>query len=125
MRKDTREKLEALKKEDVYSLLLFALFRLKDVPEYSSISELAYILDGKSLFNLLEYYGGTTIRIPTLDEFDTVVQSLLLYQYVNIEGIEYSQAVKLLDTTTCSIKEIKECYTNMVDILKDYEFNRE
>jgi len=125
MKKETRKKLSNLKKEDVLSLIMFSLFKLKDVPEYAAISELAYLLQGRSLYNLLEYYGGQTVKIPTLKEFNTVIQSLLLYQYVNLEGIEYNQAVKLLDLSNCTIKEVKDCYTKMVDILVDYEFNRE
>lgn len=110
---------------DVYSLIMFALFKLREVPEYSSLSELAYILDGKHLFNFLEYFGGTTIKIPTLAEFKVVIESLLLYQYVNIENIEYNQAIKLLDITEdISIKDVKNCYAKLVDILNTYEFNR-
>ena len=125
MKRDTKEKLNSMKMTDVYSLIMFALFRLKEVPEYSSLSELAYILDGKHLFNFLEYFGGTTIKIPTLSEFKVVVESLLLYQYVNIEQIEYNQALKLLDITEdISIKDIKNCYAKLVDILNTYEFNR-
>lgn len=125
MRKETAKKLSALTEEDIYSLLLFALFKMKDDPGYSSISELAYLLNGKSLYNLLEFYGGQTLKVPTLKEFNTVVQSLLLYQFVNVEKIEYGQAIHLVDTTYCTEKEIRECYSNMVDLLKDYEFHRE
>lgn len=125
MKKETKEKLSNLKREDVLSLIMFSLFKLKDIPEYSSISELAYLLQGKSLFNLMEYYGGQTIRIPTMHEFNVVLQSLLLFQYINLEHIEYSQAVKLLDLSDCTVKEIKECYAKVVDILVDYDFNRE
>lgn len=125
MRKETMEKLSALEREDIYSLLLFALFKMRDDPGYSSISELAYLLNGKSLYNLLEFYGGQTIKVPTLKEFNTVVQALLLYQFINIEKIEYSQAITLVDTTYCTEKEIKECYSKMVDILIDYDFHRE
>ena len=125
MRKETAKKLSALTEEDIYSLLLFALFKMKDDPGYSSISELAYLLNGKSLYNLLEFYGGQTIRVPTLKEFSTAVQALLLYQFVNVEKIEYGQAIHLVDTTYCAEKEIRECYSKMVDLLKDYEFHRE
>lgn len=124
MKKETREKLSNLKKEDVLSLMMFSLFKLKDNPEYATISELAYLLQGKSFYNLMEYYGGQTIKVPTLREFNVVLQSLLLYQYVNLEGIEYNQALKILDLTYCTVKEIKECYSKLVDILNDYEFNR-
>ena len=124
MKKETKEKLNSMKMTDVYSLLLFALFRIKDIPEYSTISELAYILDSKYLFNFMEYFGGTTIKVPTLSEFKTVIEALLLYQYVNIEGIEYNQAVKLLDVSETSLKDIKVCYAKMVNILNGYDFKR-
>ena len=125
MKRDTKEKLNSMNITDVYSLILFALYKLKELPEYSSLSELAYVLDGKHLFNFLEYFGGTTIKIPTLAEFKIVIEALLLYQYVNIEKIEYNQALKLLDVTEdITLKEIKLCYNKMVDLLNDYEFNR-
>ena len=121
MKKETKEKLQAMKMEDVYSLLLFALYKIKGVPEYSTLSELAYILDGTDLFTFMEYFGGKTITIPTLSEFKVVVEALLLYQYVNIEGISFNQAFKLLDTSEASSKDIKVCYAMMVEILNDYK----
>ena len=125
MKRDTKEKLNSMNLTDVYSLILFALFKLKELPEYSSLSELAYVLDGKHLFNFLEYFGGTTIKVPTLAEMKVVVEALLLYQYVNIEKIEYNQAIKLLDITEeIALKDIKECYKKLVDLLSDYEFKR-
>lgn len=125
MKRDTKEKLNSMNLTDVYSLILFALFKLKELPEYSSLSELAYVLDGKHLFNFLEYFGGTTIKVPTLAEMKVVVEALLLYQYVNIEKIEYNQAIKLLDITEeIALKDIKECYKKLVDLLSNYEFKR-
>ena len=37
--------LEELDKRDIYSLILLILYRLKEIPEYSTLSELVYILD--------------------------------------------------------------------------------
>lgn len=124
MKKEVKEKLNSLKITDVYSLMLFALHKLKDIPEYSVISELAYILDGKSLFNLMEYFGGMKLAIPSIEDFKTVTYALLLYQYVNIEHIELKQALRLIDADDISTKEVKECYAKLVDILNDYEFSR-
>ena len=124
MKKETREKLNSMKMTDVYSLVLFALFKLREIPEYSSLSELAYTLDGTSLFNFLEYFGGTTIKVPTLDEFRVIIEALLLYQYVNVEGIEYNQALNLMENAKSPMNEIKSCYSKLVTILKDYEFKR-
>lgn len=124
MKKETKEKLQSMQMTDVYSLLLFALFKIKDAPEYSTLSELAYILDGAELFKFMEYFGGKTITVPTLSEFKVVVESLLLYQYVNIEGISFNQALKLLDTSEASIKDIKTCYAKMVELLNTYNLVR-
>ena len=121
MKKETKEKLQSMQMTDVYSLLLFALYKIKDIPEYSVLSELAYILDGDALFKFMEYFGGRTITVPTLAEFKVVTEALLLYQYVNMEGISFNQALKLLDTSESSLKDIKSCYTKMVDILNTYK----
>ena len=85
--------LDNLRTKDIYSLILFALFKLKDLPEYSALSELAYILDKENLLKLCEFFGGMTITIPTMQELESIVYSLVLYQYVNIDGMEYNDAV--------------------------------
>ena len=68
--------IDNLKKRDVYSLMLFVLYKLRDIPEYSSISELAYILDKDNLLRLCEYFGGITLTIPTIDELESIIYSL-------------------------------------------------
>ena len=47
-----KEELAKLKDSDIYSLIMFALFKIRDIPEYSAISELSYLLDKKNLLNL-------------------------------------------------------------------------
>jgi hypothetical protein len=88
-----KTELDNLRTKDIYSLILFALFKLKDLPEYSALSELAYILDKENLLKLCEFFGGMTITIPTMQELESIVYSLVLYQYVNIDGMEYNDAV--------------------------------
>ena len=123
MRRETREKLESLKTTDIYSLILFSMFKLKNEPKYSTLSELVYLIDKESLFNLIDYYGGLTIKIPTAKEFKTVINALLLYQYVQGENIEFSEAFKLLDSDF-QTSEVKECYFKIIDIIEKYDFNR-
>lgn len=123
MKKETKAILDTLEVEDVYSMMLFGLFKIGEIPEYSSISELAYLLPGKSLFKLMEFYGGTTIRIPTFAEFKVVINALLLYQYINIQKIPFSKAITLLEESPdLPIPEVKSCYAKIVDILDQYEF---
>lgn len=50
--------LNNLKEQDLYSLSLFCLYKLMGTNEYSSLSELAYILDKDNLLNLCEFFGG-------------------------------------------------------------------
>lgn len=112
-----------LKKRDVYSLMLFVLYKLRDIPEYSSISELAYILDKDNLLRLCEYFGGITITIPTIDELESIIYSLLLYQYVNIEKIDYDEAIKMLGCDSESLRKVKSDYKKLLKILDNYSFN--
>jgi hypothetical protein len=49
------------------------------VPDYMVLSELVYVLDKDNLLKLCEYFGGSTIKIPTIKELESIVYSLLLY----------------------------------------------
>lgn len=110
--------LNNLDKSDTYSLLLFILYKLKDDKEYSTLSELSYILDHDSFINLLDYYGGMTIHIPTKAEFRVVIETLLLYQKVNEDNLEYSQALK--DTPANYKKDVEDMYMKVIEMLENY-----
>ena len=118
-----KSELKTLKEQDVWSFVLFALFKLKDTPEYSSISELAYILDKKNMLKLCEYFGGCTITIPTVEELEVVVCALLLYSYVDIENIDMTDALKMLTPDGASIRDIKSAYKKVKEVLKDYSIS--
>lgn len=116
-----KKDVSALRSVDVYSLVLFTLYQIKDIPEYSTLSELAYILDKPNLLLLLEYFGGTTIRIPTKEELQTVISTLLVYQYVNIEHMTYTKAISMLNGISRSqYREIKELYDKVCKVLDRY-----
>lgn len=115
-----KSELNKLKTVDVYSLLLFVLYKIKDIDEYSTLSELAYVLDKDNLLNLCEYFGGLTIKIPTIDELESVINSLLLYQYIDIDGYTYKEAVKKIGFDSSQLRQIKKDYNKVVSILSDY-----
>ena len=117
------DSLNVLSQTDVYSLILFALWKIKEIPEYSTLSELSYVLDNNSLLRFLDYYGGTTIKIPTREEFNIVMNALCLYQQVDIEGLDFKEA---LDNLNCdsTLKETKEAYSKIKDLLIKYNFKR-
>ena len=109
-----------LKKVDIWSLMLFVLCNFQKVPEYSAISELAYVLDQKNMLKLCEYFGGQTIRIPTIDELEITLYAMLLYQYIDIERMSEKDALDLIRVDKDLLKPIKSCYATVKDVLSKY-----
>jgi hypothetical protein len=114
--------LSSFKDVDIYSLSMFALYKLTEIPEYSAISEIPYILDRENMLKLCEYFGGRTIRIPTIEEMHSLMYLLLLYQYVNIEGMEYDKAVSLIGYESNSLRKVKSSYNKLCKVLNKYDF---
>ena len=119
-----KEELDKLKSVDIYSLLLFALFKIRDIPEYSSLSELAYVLDKTNLLRLCEYFGGLTIKIPTISDLESMVYTLVLYQLVDIDGMDYDEAVKQIGHNSSDLRRVKSDYVRMKSVLDNYDFLR-
>lgn len=118
-----KENLLTLKDMDIWSLILFALYKLKDIPEYSTISEMAYVLDKDNLLKLCEYFGGLTIKVPTIDELELLVHSLVLYQYVNIDGMDYEKAIEIVGKDSADLRAIKSGYIKICEILSKYKIS--
>jgi hypothetical protein len=119
-----RSELNNLKETDVWSLLLFVLYKMKDTPEFSSLSELAYILDKKSLLKLFEYFGGTTITIPTIDEFERLIYGLLLYEYVDIQKEDFEVALNKIKSSNVGRVDIKHYYKKVKETMNSYNISR-
>lgn len=118
------EELNALKVNDIFSLMLFAIYKMKDIPEYATLSELSYVLKKDSLLNFLQYFGGATITVPTMSELKIVIKALMLYQYVKLENIEFKKAVKMIDLEENKLKDVKHCFCVIGDVLDKYDFKR-
>ena len=117
-----KKDLENLKQIDIYSLLLFSLYKMIPIPEYSSIAELVYILDKDNMLNLCEYFGGQTIKIPTIKELESLVYSLLLFQYTKIDNMDYDQAIELIGHESKDLREVKANYRKLLEVLANYDF---
>ena len=109
-----------LSEQDIWSLLLFAMFNMKNDEKYSCISELAFIFDKTTLFKFCEYFGGTTIKVPTISQLELLLKALLLYKYLDIDNIEYDDAIKKLDLHTYTVRDVKDCYYSIKDVLSNY-----
>lgn len=120
------ENLQKLNAEDTTSLLLFTLWKLTDSADYGALSELAYVLDGDNLSKFLAYYGGMTIKVPTLKEFRLMIEALKLFQIVNLDNnYTLNEALKVVAGNEFTTEELLKAYMEIVNVVKDYEFARE
>ena len=117
--------LEELDKKDIYSLMLFILYRLKEMPEYSTLSELVYILDNENFIKLINYYGGKTIRIPKVDELSTILNALLVYEREQNTDLSLSDIFKDIGINKKEIPEIMKILQLIPQLMDDYDFKRE
>ena len=117
-----KNNIENLKNMDFYSIALFTLFKMTEKPEYSSLSQLAYILDEDNLLNLCEMFGGQTIRIPTTKELESLIYSLLLYQYVKVDNLDYEEALQLIGHESCELRQVKKQYQALCKVMDKYSF---
>lgn len=118
-----RKLLDKMKTVDVYNFLLFGLSLIKNDPKYSVLSEMIYILDKDTLLKLLEYYGGQTITIPTIDEMEEMVCALNIYQQVAFENGDLEEEIAKIPLYV-SKNNVIQLYKKMEYVLKEYNFKR-
>ena len=121
MKDQSMKKLNNLNSEDIYSLLLFTLFRLTNVPEYSTLSELIYLLDKENFLKLCKYFGGLTIKIPTLEDLQYLLYTLLIYEEI-INGKELDDALTELKLSSKKLKFVKRAYNKLLSVMQEYDF---
>ena len=120
-----KESLDSLHLSDIYSLMLFILYKIQEIPDYAVLSELCYLLDGANLTRLLTYFAGKTVKFPTEAELSVLTNALLLYQYVNIEHNAFIEAQEKLENVTPKQREkITELYLKILPIMANYNIDR-
>lgn len=125
MRTSIKANLDTLHLSDIYSLMLFVMYKLQDIPDYAALSELCYLLDGANLTRLLTYFSGKTLQVPTQEEFSNMSKALLLYQYINIDGHSLVDAQKKLENVTPKQRDqITELYVQILPIIRQYNIDR-
>ncbi len=117
-----KTELNNLKNADIYSLMLFTLYQCRKTNEYSSLSELAFILDEKNLLSLCEYFGGTTISIPTIDELELLLCGLSLFKSIHIDKLTIEDSLESYANHKFSVDEIKLSYLKISDVMENYCF---
>lgn len=125
MKNNIKKNLNNLHLSDIYSLILFILFKVQDIPEYAVTSELCYLLDGANMTRLLTYFAGRTVTFPTESEMTIVTNALLMYQYINIDGDTFTTAQNKLGKLTKKEKDkVTELYVQLLPIMKQYNIDR-
>ena len=125
MKNSIKKDLNNLHLSDIYSLMLFILFKVQEIPEYAVTSELCYLLDGANMTRLLTYFAGKTVTFPTEAEMSTVTNALLMYQYINIDGETFTVAQNKLEKLTKKEKDrVTELYVQLLPIMKQYNIDR-
>lgn len=125
MKNNIKKNLSSLHLSDIYSLMLFILFKVQEIPEYAVTSELCYLLDGANMTRLLTYFAGKTVTFPTEAEMTIVTNALLMYQYINIDGETFTAAQNKLGKLTNKEKEeVTELYVKIIPIMKQYNIDR-
>ena len=119
-----KENIDNLKQQDIYSFLLFVLYRLTGVNEYSSLSELAYVLDKKNFSYGVSLYNSVC----------QLISKSLLTNYVKRKYHHkriYKKIIKILsDKESTAIQINKSCIVvltnvNMPEVFKTlYIYNK-
>lgn len=116
--------LDNLKREDVFSVSSALLYSLKDIPQYSIVSELFYILDYENFLKLIKYYGGETVRIPSSEEIYSTMKILLLYQYREVEKLAWEDCLKKAEIPQEESKKYSTSLRHFKSLLKSHEIGK-
>lgn len=114
-----KKALEALERKDVYSLLLFALYRLRNVPEYATLSELAFVLNHDDLPRFLKVFAGATLKVPSMKDLETAMAGLLAVQAADVEGKPLATAIRE-SSGTLPQSDVRAAYRAVRGALGDY-----
>lgn len=114
--------LENMEKEDIYSLILFTLYRLKNVSEYSVLSELVYLLDNKSFTRFMSYFEGQTIKIPKIKDLKTIVTTLLFYERKTNTDLPDDKIMEELNVAKPDRGKIIATLNMISGIIQEYDF---
>lgn len=116
--------LEELDKEDIYSLILFTFYKLKDISEYSILGELVYLLDHKSFTNFLSYFEGQTIKVPKISDLTNIVNALLFYERKMNSNSSDDEILASLDIPKGDKQQIINTLNLISGIVEEYDFKR-
>ncbi len=114
-----KDSLEVLTENDAINLVLYGIYLLSKDPNYSTIGELIYTLDKDNFYKFISEFGGTTIKVPTLNELKLSLKALLLYQEVE-SGSSLAEAIKRYEVSAGERRYILEMYDILSKLMENY-----
>lgn len=115
--------LKNLKEDDVWTLIMYTIYKCTGIQEYSLLSELVYTLDKKNLLNLCAILGGTTIRIPTIDELNIFTEALAVFQTSEAENLSFHVAFRKNGFPPAHKPQVANIYNMLKGIINEYKGN--
>jgi hypothetical protein len=97
--------LDITQTSDFYCLLEL-MVPLYQIDEYAALPELFSIIGHEKLIRLMNYAGGETIRIPTIDELNHAIEAL--DWYYNVYVTERAQQQSIPEDCRELVNKIKE-----------------
>ena len=120
MRQITKD-LNTLRDDDLITIILYCIYKFTDDPDYATISELVYALDKDSMYKLCATFGGVTLKIPTLAEYKKMIKVVLVFDYVNREGLTFTEACKKAEIDDADLDEVIKMYSLFSEVIESYE----
>lgn len=106
---------------DFYFIVHLIINKLSDNKDRKIIPELCYLLDKKSLLNLITYFEGETITIPTKEEIIDSINLIELYYQINIKKVTINDAIVKVYGDNLSDDKKLVIATNYINISKYLE----
>ena len=113
---------DTLKKDDTYSALCVMLYAMTDDPNFATLNELVYLTDKNSFLNILKYFEGQTIRIPTMKESKDAFRTLLLHQYYTVEENKWETALEKAEISKDDSTYYKRLLNKFEDKLEEKDY---
>ena len=111
--------LKKLNENEIYTMLLYAMYKFTNDENYSTISELMYTLDKTNFFKLCSVFGGCTIKVPTINEIKIYVKALLVYECVQ-EGKSFEEALSEAEVDFTEKTKIIQLYKSISEVVDEY-----
>ena len=81
-------------------------------------------MNHRGFVNILKYYEGQTIKIPTLEESKIALRILLLYQHYKVDKLSWDKSLELSGFSKEESAKAKMYLTKFLEKLGEYDYKK-